>query len=122
MSGPDPTNRDWATFYIALSVHNSPAITKKLLTNARDSHRDTSAEAVLGLARRHHREACNLVKKRLSAKRVATLDVKAAGYVASRTLLKPLKRIQKWWSVDCDYLEAAIRACTNGGRDDYDFD
>jgi hypothetical protein len=122
MTDANPRNRDWATFYVALSVHNSTAITRELVKNAIDTHRGTSAEAILGLARRHHRSACNLVKSRLSSKEIGVLDVKAAGYVANRTLIRPLKRIEKWWDVDRDYLTAAIRACGNGGRDDYNFD
>jgi hypothetical protein len=122
MADANPKNRDWATFYVALSVHNSAKITRKLLKNVFDDDRDTSAEAILGLARRNHPDACKLVKFRLSAKKIGILDIKAAGYVANINLLKPLKRIQKWWDVDRDYLAAAIRACENGGRDAYNFD
>ena len=122
MTDANAKNRDWATFYVALSVHNSTEITRKLFKNSFDADRETSAEATLGLARRHHPCACNLVKSRLSAKRIGILDVKAAGYVANRTLVKPLRRIEKWWDVDRDYLTAAIRACKNGGIDDYNFD
>lgn len=123
MTDPHPSNRDWATFYVALSSHNSSEITALLLRNAADSHRDTSAEATLGLARRQHAKAYELVSKRLSnEKKIGLLDIKAAGYVASRGLLKKLERVQVWWDTDCPYLRAAIKACENGGRDDYNFD
>ncbi len=122
MDDANPTNRDWATFYVALSVHNSRAITANLLNNAHDSFRDVAAEAILGLARRQHPDACRLVKRRLSDSSIGILDVKAAGYVASQSLLRPLKRIEKWWDLDRVFLAAAIRACSNGGSDDYNFD
>lgn len=122
MDGHDDCNRDWATFFVARSEEDTGKVRQMLLYNATDQHQDVSAEAILGLARRRDSNAIRFVKKALERKSIGLLDIKAAGYVADRTLLSRLYRIQKWLDTDIEYLNHAIEACKNNGRDDYNFD
>ena len=122
MQHRSPANRDWATFFIALSGHSGPEVDDAMLRAAHDPDADVRAEAILGLARRQRGSAFPLVRKNLAERPVMELSVKAAGYLAKRQLLPQLKRIRRFWSLDPAYLDAAIRACANGGKDDFNFD
>lgn len=64
MDDHDDSNRDWATYFVALSEEYTGRVEQMLLHNATDFHQDVSAEAILGLARRRHPSALFAVSDR----------------------------------------------------------
>jgi HEAT repeat protein len=63
---PDEDVRDWATFGLAESEASDHATTEALAARTDDPHDDTRAEAILGLARRHHPRTRSLIERELA--------------------------------------------------------
>lgn len=63
---PDEDVRDWATFGLAESEARDPTTTEALAARTDDPHDDTSAEGILGLARRRDPRARSLIERELS--------------------------------------------------------
>lgn len=122
MHDSDPSNRDWATFFVSGSDVASDAVITALLKNSIDPHVDTKDEAILGLAKRGHPSAFSLVENRLADEWIGDLVIEAAGFVANRGLLPVLEEIQKTWDDHDDEdenLKRAIQACKNETRGDW---
>jgi HEAT repeat protein len=98
----DPAVRDWATFGLAQSDLEAPALTDALLARVDDPGGDTAAEAVLGLARRGHPRARELLLHRLDvpAEEVWRLDLQAAAALADPALLPVLRSIAADFEAD----------------------
>lgn len=119
MHDEDSSNRDWSTFLISSSDVDSDDISRALLKNANDPHEDTKDEAILGLAKRNHPKALELVISRLGDEWIGDLAIEAAGFLASPDLLPILKEIrQSWNGEDTTLIDAAISSCRNQYRDD----
>jgi HEAT repeat protein len=107
---PEVPVRDWATFSLAQTDHDSPAVRDALRARAEDPDEETRWEAVVGLARRHDPEALPRVAAGLRAGVVGKLVVEAAEELGDPSLLEPLLALQAWWDVDPLLLARAIEA------------
>lgn len=109
-----PTVRDWATFALATSLLDLPAVRAALVDRLQDPDYDTRCEAMVGLALRRDSRALGAIAEAVRAESVGTLAVKAAGHLADRQLLEPLEALVDWWDVDPPLLLASIGACRTG--------
>lgn len=122
MDDRDGSNRDWATFLLSQSAHNSPKIIKALIRNVYENHTDVSAEAVLGLAKRDRVVARKILYQKLSWYHLENKDIEAAGYVGHRLLLRQLMLLKKSSKFDDELTDRAISSCKTGKPQNYGFD
>jgi hypothetical protein len=114
LDDPIDANRDWATFFLATSDHDSPAIRAALLKAAKDPHFDTRCEALLGLAQRNVEGVEALVLEALNGDYIGELMFEAAQYVAKAELVPALEEIKLFWDDDNSALNFAIECCKTG--------
>ena len=107
----DPRVRDWATFAIAARDDDGENVRRLLLERATDSDFDTRSEAIWGLARRRDRRALPLLFEALHGERVGTLLIEAAGYLANREFIEPLKQLLVDWDEETELIEEVIARC-----------
>lgn len=111
-SDEDADVRDWATFGLGTQVKvDGAAVRQCLLARADDSHEDTRAEAIAGLARRHAPGITRRIREALCADTVGRLTVESACALGDPSLAEPLAALANWWDVDVDLLEDARRRC-----------
>lgn len=109
---PEVPVRDWSTMALGSLIDaDSPEIRAALVERLDDDDRDTRAEALAGLARRHDRRAPGLVKEALLSEDVGEMDVKSAGWLADPSLIDPLVSLRGWDGAWGDELEIAIARC-----------
>jgi predicted nucleotidyltransferase len=109
--------RDWATFALGTQIEiDSPQIRDALAHRLDDTHDDTRAEAIVGLARRKDERAVLAIKNELASGSVGTLVIEAAELIASQELYAVLIQLREWWDVDSDLLERAIAASSLEGN------
>lgn len=112
----DRANRDWAAFLIAGLSLDSPDIRAALLVAANDTDVDTRDEAIVGLARRDHKAALELLKPLLNEE-IGEVLLEAATILGDRSLVPALKTIEHWEGGDesiREQLRVAIMACEAG--------
>ncbi|MEK6636989.1 MAG: lyase [Pseudomonadota bacterium] len=114
LDDPIDANRDWATFFLATSDHDSPAIRAALLKAAKDPHFDTRCEALSGLAQRNVEGVEALVLEALNGDHIGELMFEAAQYVAKAELVPALEEIKLFWDDDNSALNFAIECCKTG--------
>lgn len=112
--------RDWATFGIGtLGEQDSDEIRTALFQRVNDTHEDTKAEAIYGLALRKDPRALPLVLQALEADSVGTLAIESAGELGDPQLLPALTELREWWpdtESEERTLEEAITACSNSSE------
>lgn len=112
----DRSNRDWATFLLALQERNTPEVRDALLRAAHDEDPYVSAEAICGLAHIDRQLALPLVRDALKAGSVAAVIFEAAEILADPSLAEPLRPFAEP-SGDA-YLDSlaldALKACETG--------
>ncbi len=121
MKDDNVSNRDWATFLLSQSSHNSPQIIKALIRNASDNDAEISSEAILGLAQRQRVAARRLVLEKLTRRSLDVKDIEAAGYVGHQSLVPSLNRVSRWWQSEEELIGRAISSCRYGKPKDYGF-
>ncbi|WP_164156789.1 lyase, partial [Sandarakinorhabdus rubra] len=94
LGDPKPANRDWATFLLAQSPEDCPALRDALLAAAADSNLLVRGEALLGLARRDRVSALPHVQAALALDRVSVALLEAAALCAHPSLIPDLE----YWS------------------------
>lgn len=108
-------NRDWATFLLAQSGLDGEDIREALLRAASDEHGATSAEALLGLARRDRGLALPLVREALARDQVNMPLFEAAAVITDPALVDDLRRFAGPPGSDVDPdIAYAIEACAAG--------
>lgn len=112
----DRTNRDWATFLLALKDVDTTVVRDALLQAAGDEDDFVRAEAVYGLARRDPAVALPFVQAALGADSVAVPILEAAALCAHPSLVDGLRKFAE--PSDSPYLDGlaadALAACENG--------
>jgi HEAT repeat protein len=118
-SDEDDEVRDWATFALGTQTDlDSPQIREALFKRAVDPNDNSNApgEGLVGLARRRHEQAFDLILRALQSGRAGTLVFEAAETLADPRLYRALIKLQDDPDYD-DYerhrLEDAIAACTH---------
>lgn len=116
MSDEDRTNRDWATFLLALEEIDTPDVRDALVQAASDEDDYVRAEAVHGLARRDPAVALPFVQAELRADSVAVAVFEAAALCAHPSLIDDLRELAEPSDSSClDKLAAdALAACESG--------
>ncbi|MFN0026836.1 MAG: hypothetical protein ACKV2O_06570 [Acidimicrobiales bacterium] len=108
----DPDVRNWATFGLGTQVPvDGAAVRDCLAARLTDSHEDTRAEALGGLARRHAPGIVNHVRQALEAAAVGRLAVEAAALLRGPSLGATLAGLAEWWDVDVALLDTARQSC-----------
>ncbi len=111
---PDAEVRNWAVFGLASGIScDGLRVRSALHALLRDADDDTSAEAMVGLARRHDPSVVPVVAAALDAAEVGRLAVESAKLLGDHELLPGLQGLVGWWDVDEPLLVAAIEACTS---------
>jgi HEAT repeat protein len=110
----DTEIRDWATFGLGSIIEevDTPELRDALFERLSDSGWMTRCEAIVGLAHRKDARAVPAIAAELSSGDVGSLAVEAASLIGDQTLHPALIALRKWWDVDVDLLEEAIRACS----------
>ncbi|HJR55881.1 MAG TPA: HEAT repeat domain-containing protein [Rhizomicrobium sp.] len=120
MHDNDQSNRDWATFLLALEDIDTPTVREVLLHATRDSNASVRAEAVWGLARRDPTLALPLVQDGLRADSVEIPMLEAAELCAHPSLVADLRI----WAEPSDVPYAdkvaadALAACEQAAAED----
>lgn len=112
----DRANRDWAAFLIAGLPFDSPDIRAALIIAANDTDADTRDEAIVGLARRDHNTALELLRPLLEEE-VGEVLLEAATILGDRSLVPALTAMEQWEGGDDnirEQLRVAIAACEAG--------
>ena len=114
---PDPSNRDWATLFVAQQDEFTDDIREALVLAAEDDDPRVAAEAMLGLANHDQAIALPLVKRALQADRVMRNIFEAAVVIAHPSLADGLRPFAL--ESDDKYLDElvfeALAACENHG-------
>jgi HEAT repeat protein len=112
----DRTNRDWATFLLALEDLDTPDVRDALMQAASDEDDFVRAEAVHGLARRDPTVALPFVQAELRADSVTVPILEAAALCAHPSLIDDLRDLTE--TSDSPYLDKltadALQACETG--------
>lgn len=114
----DRSNRDWATFLLAICALDTPEIREVLLSAANDADEYVRGEAISGLTERDPQLALPLVQKALSSDKATVQIFEAAELLAHPSLVEGLRHFtgpsdDKY--VD-DLATAALEACETGIR------
>ena len=108
----DPDVRNWATFGLGTQLQVDGAVVRECLhARLADSHAETRAEALVGLARRHAPGIVGQVRDAHNAAVVGRLAVEAAALLRDPSLGATLARLADWWDVDAELLDEAQRRC-----------
>jgi HEAT repeat protein len=112
----DRTNRDWATFLLAVEDIDTSEVRDALVQAALDDDDFVRAEAVYGLARRDPAVALPFVQAELRADSVAVAVFEAAALCAHPSLIDGLRNLAE--PSDSPYLDNlaadALAACESG--------
>ncbi len=116
MRDEDRTNRDWATFLLAIEDIDTSVVRDALMQAATDEDDYVRAEAVYGLARRDPTVALPFVQAELRADAVAVAVFEAAELCAHPSLIDVLRQLAE--PSDSPYLDGlaadALAACESG--------
>ncbi|BAZ06593.1 HEAT repeat domain-containing protein [Calothrix sp. NIES-3974] len=112
--------RNWATFGLGSQIAiDTPAIRdalyQRIISEVEDDKDDTVAEirgeALLGLAIRKDQRVIEPLITELESGCVGRLSVEAALAIGDNRLYPSLMKLQDWWDVDVELLQAAIAKC-----------
>ncbi len=112
--------RNWATFGLGSQITiDTPAIRdalyQRIISEVEDDQDDTIAEirgeALLGLAIRKDQRVIEPLIAELESGCVGRLSVEAALAIGDNRLYPSLMKLQDWWDVDVELLQAAIAKC-----------
>lgn len=125
----DSSNRDWAMCLLANSDLDTPAVRAALWAGLDDTHHETRAEALIGVARREPKAALPAVRKQLDieirTRSIASMTIEAAACVADPALAAILRDIRADIPRDGppdsfdSALDEAIDACERGEMPDW---
>lgn len=108
----DDDVRDWATFGLGTQIEvDRQDIRDALADRLLDTHDDTRAEALFGLAKRNDPWGLAPLIRELSSDCVGSLSLEAAGAYGSPELYPLLVAISEWWAEGDSVLDAALTAC-----------
>lgn len=105
-----PSIRSWATFALAISNTDTPAVRDTLLERAGDENRETRGEALRGLAARSDERANELIARELASDEVSSLAVEAAGLSGCADFVPDLERLVAADPAD-EAAQVALRLC-----------
>ena len=115
----DTSNRDWATFILAVNDVDTPAIRRALLARADDADERVRAQAIEGLASKEPLLALPYIKRALEGSSALVGIFDAAVVVADPSLVGPLRKFAKKASADWsgDVVREALKACELAAKD-----
>lgn len=114
---PDEDVRNWATFGLGSQIETDTSeIRDALFDRLSEEDREIRGEALVGLALRKDERVIEPLIKELMSNEVGILAVEAAVEITDKRLCRALKKLQKWWDADKEYLAEAIKNCCPGGK------
>ncbi|KAF3884776.1 MULTISPECIES: HEAT repeat domain-containing protein [Nostocales] len=114
----DKDIRNWATFGLGSQIEIDTqeirdALYRRILSEVGedDTIAEIRGEALLGLAIRKDERVIEPLIGELESDRVGRLSVEAALAIGDNRLYSALVKLQDWWDIDVELLQAAISKC-----------